>query len=67
MQEYGANMAVVAVLVQGAINMVEKLVAGVDTCRVSLLPVVNLYRSRVGIGWLAQETTEFILVRASEE
>jgi hypothetical protein len=28
---------------------------------------VNLYRSCVGLGWLAQETTGFILVRASEE
>jgi hypothetical protein len=33
----------------------------------SLPPVVNLYRSCVGFGWLAQKTTEFILVRASEE
>jgi hypothetical protein len=28
---------------------------------------VNLYRSCVGLGWLAQETTTFILVRTSEE
>jgi hypothetical protein len=28
---------------------------------------VNLYRSCVGLGWLAQETMRFILVRASEE
>jgi hypothetical protein len=26
-----------------------------------------LYRSRVGLGWIAQETTGFILVQASEE
>jgi hypothetical protein len=36
-------------------------------CRGSLLPAVNFYRSRVGLGWLAQETTGFILVWASEE
>jgi hypothetical protein len=29
-------------------------------------PAVNLYRSCVGLGWLAQETTGFILVRVSE-
>jgi hypothetical protein len=28
---------------------------------------VNLYPSCVGLGWLAQETMGFILVRASEE
>jgi hypothetical protein len=28
---------------------------------------VNFYRSCVGLGWLAQETTGFILVRVSEE
>jgi hypothetical protein len=28
---------------------------------------VNFYRSCVGLGWLAQETTRFILVWASEE
>jgi hypothetical protein len=28
---------------------------------------VNLYQSCVGLGWLAHETTRFILVRASEE
>jgi hypothetical protein len=33
----------------------------------SLPPAVNLYRSRVRPGWLAQETTGFRLVRASEE
>jgi hypothetical protein len=33
----------------------------------SLLPAVNFYRSCVGLGWLAQETTGFILVRASKE
>jgi hypothetical protein len=32
-----------------------------------LLSAVNLYRSCVGLGWLVQETTGFILVRASEE
>jgi hypothetical protein len=36
-------------------------------CRGSLPPAVNFYRSRVGLGWLAQETTWFILVRAFEE
>jgi hypothetical protein len=36
-------------------------------CRDSLPPAVNLYRSCVGLGWLAQETTEFRLVRTSEE
>jgi hypothetical protein len=36
-------------------------------CRGSLLPTVNVYQSCVGLGWLAQETTGFILVRASEE
>jgi hypothetical protein len=36
-------------------------------CRGSLPPVVNLHRSCVGLGWLAQETTGFRLVRASEE
>jgi hypothetical protein len=36
-------------------------------CRGSLPPVVNFYRSCVGLGRLAQETTRFILVRASEE
>jgi hypothetical protein len=36
-------------------------------CRGSLPPAVNLYRSCVGLGWLAQETTGFRLVRASEE
>jgi hypothetical protein len=29
--------------------------------------IVNLCRSCVELGWLAQETIEFILVRASEE
>jgi hypothetical protein len=29
--------------------------------------IVHLYRLCVGFGWLAQETTGFILVRASEE
>jgi hypothetical protein len=42
-----------------------------DTClhdyRGSLPPAVNLYRSYVGLGWLARETTRFRLVRASEE
>jgi hypothetical protein len=38
-----------------------------DNCWGSLSPVVNLYRSCVGLGWLAQETTGFRLVRASEE
>jgi hypothetical protein len=28
---------------------------------------VDLYRSCVGLGWLAQEATGFILVRASGE
>jgi hypothetical protein len=36
-------------------------------CQGSLPPVVNFYRSCVGLGWLAQETTGFILVQASEE
>jgi hypothetical protein len=36
-------------------------------CRSSLPPAINFYRSCVGLGWLAQETTRFILVRASEE
>jgi hypothetical protein len=36
-------------------------------CRGSLPPAVNFYRSRVGLGWLAQETMGFILVRASKE
>jgi hypothetical protein len=36
-------------------------------CRGSLPPAVNFYRSCVGLEWLAQETTRFILVRASEE
>jgi hypothetical protein len=36
-------------------------------CRGSLPPTINFYRSRVGLGWLAQETTGFILVWASEE
>jgi hypothetical protein len=36
-------------------------------CRSSLPLAVNIYRSRVGLGWLAQETTGCILVRASEE
>jgi hypothetical protein len=36
-------------------------------CLGSLPPAVNLCRSCVGLGWLAQETTRFILVRASEE
>jgi hypothetical protein len=36
-------------------------------CRGSLPQTVNFYRSRVGLGWLAQETTRFILVRAFEE
>jgi hypothetical protein len=30
-------------------------------------PAVNLYRLRVELRWLAQETTGFKLVRASEE
>jgi hypothetical protein len=38
-----------------------------DNCWGSLPPAVNLYRSCVGLGWLAQETTGFRLVRASEE
>jgi hypothetical protein len=38
-----------------------------DTCRGSLPPAVNFYLSRIGLGWLAQETMGFILVRASEE
>jgi hypothetical protein len=37
------------------------------TCRGSLPPVLNFYRSCVGLGCLAQETMGFILVRASEE
>jgi hypothetical protein len=36
-------------------------------CRGSLPPTINFYRSRVWLGWLAQETTGFILVWASEE
>jgi hypothetical protein len=36
-------------------------------CRGSLPAAVNFYRSCVGLGSLAQETTGFILVRASEE
>jgi hypothetical protein len=36
-------------------------------CRGSLPPAINFYRLRVGLGWLAQETTGFILVRASVE
>jgi hypothetical protein len=36
-------------------------------CQGSLLPAVNFYRSCVGLGWLAQKTTGFILVWASEE
>jgi hypothetical protein len=36
-------------------------------CRGSLPPAVNFYRSCVELGWLARETTGFILVRASEE
>jgi hypothetical protein len=36
-------------------------------CRGSLPPAVNFYQSRVGLGWLAQETMGFILVRASKE
>jgi hypothetical protein len=36
-------------------------------CRGSLPPTVNFYRSCIGFGWLARETTGFILVRASEE
>jgi hypothetical protein len=36
-------------------------------CRGSLPPAVNFYRSCVGLGWLAQETTGFILVWASKE
>jgi hypothetical protein len=36
-------------------------------CRGSLPPTVNLYRSCVGLGWLAPETMGFRLVRASEE
>jgi hypothetical protein len=36
-------------------------------CRDSLPPAVNLCRSCVGLGWLARETTRFILVQASEE
>jgi hypothetical protein len=35
----------------------------VDACRDSLPPAVNFYRSCVVLGWLAQETTCFILVR----
>jgi hypothetical protein len=30
-------------------------------------PAMNFYRSCVGLGWLAQEMTGFILVWASEE
>jgi hypothetical protein len=33
-------------------------------CEGSLPLAVNLYRSCVGLGWLAQETTGFRLVRA---
>jgi hypothetical protein len=40
---------------------------GFGYCRGSLPPAVNFYRSHVGLGWLAQETTGFMLVRASEE
>jgi hypothetical protein len=40
---------------------------GLAACRGSLPPAVNFYRSCIGLGWLAQETTGFILVRASEE
>jgi hypothetical protein len=36
-------------------------------CWGSLPPAINFYRSCVGLEWLAQETTGFILVRASEE
>jgi hypothetical protein len=36
-------------------------------CQGSLPPAVNLYQSCVGLGWLAQETTGFRLVWASEE
>jgi hypothetical protein len=36
-------------------------------CQGSLPPVVNLYRSCVRLGWLAWETTRFILVWASKE
>jgi hypothetical protein len=35
--------------------------------RVLYRQIVNLYRSCVGLGWLAQETMGFILVWVSEE
>jgi hypothetical protein len=41
--------------------------AALGACRGSLPPAVNLCRSCVGLGWLARETTRFILVRTSEE
>jgi hypothetical protein len=41
--------------------------AALTCCRGSLPTAVNFYRSCVGLGWLAHETTGFILVRASEE
>jgi hypothetical protein len=44
-----------------------KLGKFLSSCWGSLPPAVNFYRSCVGLGWLAQETTRFILVRASEE
>jgi hypothetical protein len=37
---------------------------GAPTVGVLYRRIVNFYRSCVGHGWLAQETTEFILVRA---
>jgi hypothetical protein len=38
-----------------------------DRCWGSLPPAVNLYRSCVELGWLAQETMRLRLVRASEK
>jgi hypothetical protein len=40
---------------------------GMPTVEVLYHRTVDLYRSCVGLGWLAQETTGFILVQASEE
>jgi hypothetical protein len=54
-------------LATGATLCVPPLPVSYHGCRGSLPPTVNLYRSCVGLGWLAQETMGFILVRASEE